>query len=398
MVGFRALCVCATLAVFAPVCCWAGSEEAQLTKRMLIAGECDFVDDIPLVVAGQQYDYCISFSDLRQMVWKLTSSETLFATFKADSWDHFKCKVGFLDGREGSARISIEVNGEQKWSRLITSGEKAIPVDISLPPGRTTLTLKCPRGSGYDAPAVIFCDAKFIRGTAPAAAPANSGSSAADPAPYRQASPPAPHTKPMDQVWFKCPTCGMQFDTSDGLDQHIRKRHGPAVSTTTTPTSATPVAPPPSAANPRFTIDPSGLDRLAESLMKKCQEDASAKDKVATGRIALATVKVFPPLLPALGPDVTEDFYTALIDAHFNLVERGQLDKIMDELKVQDTALIDPDTAAKIRKISGCNLILISTIKDSDTLVVINARLMETQTGQSIVAAREQLRKVFTRN
>jgi TolB-like protein len=87
-----------------------------------------------------------------------------------------------------------------------------------------------------------------------------------------------------------------------------------------------------------------------------------------------------------------------MIKTGFSLVERGQLDKVLAELKIQDTALIDPATAAKIGKLSGADLMLLGEITDSDSLVVINARLMETATGRSVAAERVELRKVFARN
>jgi len=51
---------------------------------------------------------------------------------------------------------------------------------------------------------------------------------------------------------------------------------------------------------------------------------------------------------PSVATNVAEHLSDALINIDFNLVDRGQLDKILKELKIQDTALIDPATAHKI--------------------------------------------------
>ena len=171
----------------------------------------------------------------------------------------------------------------------------------------------------------------------------------------------------------------MKYDTKDGLDAHIKSKH--------------PGAPPTQPAAP-FTLDPSGLDTLAKSVWEKAKD----KPKVKNGNVAVA---VFRPIgnIPAEIPkSVAADLSTAMIDKGFTLVERGQLQKVIEELKIQDTALIDPATATKIGKLAGCDLMLLGEITDCDASVVINARLMETATGRSGVAARVELKKIFSRS
>jgi len=147
-----------------------------------------------------------------------------------------------------------------------------------------------------------------------------------------------------------------------------------------------------------FTLDPSGLDTLAKSLWDQCQAKAKVKSKVENGNVAVATFKPIGSLPAQIPASVAADLYTAMIKSKFELVERAQLDKVLGELKVQDTALINPATAKKIGKLAGCDLMLVGEITDSDALIVINARLMETETGKSVVAERVQLRKIFSRS
>ena len=84
-----------------------------------------------------------------------------------------------------------------------------------------------------------------------------------------------------------------------------------------------------------------------------------------------------------------------MIKSGFSLAERAQLDKVLLELKLQDTALVNPATAQRIGQLSGCNLVLLGSISDQDSLVEINVRLVETATGDSVVADRIALRKIY---
>ena len=115
---------------------------------------------------------------------------------------------------------------------------------------------------------------------------------------------------------------------------------------------------------------------------------------IAKGNIALATFKRIGIYSPATATDLAENLYTSLINSDFPLVERGQLDTVLGELKIQDTGLIDPKTAARIGQQTGCNFILIGSISDMGQFVVINARLMEIATGKSLTAERVECRKI----
>jgi len=91
--------------------------------------------------------------------------------------------------------------------------------------------------------------------------------------------------------------------------------------------------------------------------------------------------------------DLAEDLSTSMIRAGFNLVERAQLDKACEELRLQDTALIDPVTASRLGQMTGCGVIVVGSISDRGGLIVINARLVETATGRALAADRVQIRR-----
>jgi len=293
--------------------------------------------------------------------WRVPSGYTAFVGAMGinDAAQHF------AGGRvTDEAKLTIYVDGEKAASFSSKQGDSAIPFSVPVNSGQA-LKLDF-------TPYVSIGEPRFSVSSSPTGTDDLSNTSGKD----NRA------TKSPEPEWFKCQTCGMQFDTREGLNAHISSRH----------TGMSP------SASGKFTLDPGGLDRLAENLWKQCENKPAIKDKVANGNVAVATLKPIGTLPNDTPNSVVSDIYTAMIKSGFSLVERGQLDKVLGELKIQDTALIDPTTAAKIGKLSGADLMLLGEITDSDSLVVINARLMETATGRSVAAERVELRKVFTRN
>lgn len=142
-----------------------------------------------------------------------------------------------------------------------------------------------------------------------------------------------------------------------------------------------------------FVVEPRDLDSLAISLRKDVDADLSVRSQLSQSQIAIMTFDLIDIPSKSVARNVADDLYTSMIKTGFKLVERGQLEKAMQELKLQNTGLIDPSTAQKIGRISGCDLILLGSISDRGQFVVVNARLMETSTGKSLVAERVEMRK-----
>jgi len=158
-------------------------------------------------------------------------------------------------------------------------------------------------------------------------------------------------------------------------------------------TEASPVKSP-SIAPATFAVDPKDLDTLAASIRTSVDADPDTKTRVEEGQMALMTFILLDIDSPTVASNVAEDLSTAMIKNKFHLVERGQLDKVLKELKIQDTGLIDPSTAKEIGNLTGCDLILVGSISDRGQFVVINARLLETETGKALIAERVEMRKI----
>ncbi len=378
-------------------CAYPAAEVAPLDERIpIVDGGCEWRLKT-LTIGGLLFDGCMTININQGHV-----------SFDIRGWDRFECQVGILNegwGHASNVVVIAEADGDELWRQRIQDGEK--PQKMSVPlSGKKSLTLRVRKdGSGVWF-TVGFVETRLSKG--PAAAGPVAGTLPSNSTSQDQGS-----TTESLAYWLKCPVCGTQFDKKSTLDEHIRSEHAGKASTAATqewftcPTcgikydtkdgldahikSRHP-------ANPKFSLDPTGLDRLAENMWKQCQTRPAIKDKVESGNVAVATFKVIGTMPGETPNSVAADTYTAMIKSGFSLVERGQLDKVLAELRVQDTALIDPATAAKIGKLSGADLMLLGEITDSDALVVINARLMETATGRSVAAERVELRKVFARS
>lgn len=143
-----------------------------------------------------------------------------------------------------------------------------------------------------------------------------------------------------------------------------------------------------------FTVDSNDIEKLAIALRKRIDAKPEIKSKIANGHIALMSFNLVEIASAAVATNVAEDLYTSMINNDFPLVERGQLDKALKELKIQDSTSIDPATALKLGQQSGCDMFLLGSISDRGAVVVINTRLMQSSTGTSIAAERAELKKI----
>ncbi len=308
--------------------------EVVLDEKMRVGGDGELRLDQKATIGGVLADGYITGATT------VTLGTSGYSSFDVRGWDRFTCFVGVLDDcPEGYLYVvSVLLDGKEKWKKEIAPGEAAQNVAISLAGARGIKLLVVCKKSVYPG-YVAWGEPRLLKGAGPVAVrPAETESGRAAPEP----------------------------------DTPTRKV--------------------------KFTLDPSGLDKLAGNLWGQCQAKPAIKAKIENGNIAAATFKPIGSLLPETPAAVAADLYTAMIKSGFSLVERGQIDKVLKELKIQDTALVDPNTAAKIGKLSGADMMLLGEITDSDSLVVINARLMDTATGRSVAAERVELRKIFSRN
>lgn len=95
------------------------------------------------------------------------------------------------------------------------------------------------------------------------------------------------------------------------------------------------------------------------------------------------------------GAVISERLTMKLINKHkFEIVERAMLDKVMGELKLQSSGIMDADSTQQLGKLLGVQAIITGTMIETDQgKIEVNARLIKTQTAQAVGASQVTLEK-----
>jgi TolB-like protein len=130
-----------------------------------------------------------------------------------------------------------------------------------------------------------------------------------------------------------------------------------------------------------------GIKDLASQIAGRVAQERKTK-------VAVLPFKELQGQPTVLGTYIAEELVTALFEhPGFSIVERTMLDKVVGELKLDQTGLIDPETAKRVGRIAGVDAIVTGTITDLASYVSLNARLIDAQTGQIFAAAETRIVK-----
>ena len=98
--------------------------------------------------------------------------------------------------------------------------------------------------------------------------------------------------------------------------------------------------------------------------------------------IAIKDFEVIMGRNKEVGKYVQEDITTALVNSgQFNVVERLKLQSVLDELKLSQLGLTDPDGAKQVGKLLGADVILTGTLAATGDEWNVNLRLINTESG-----------------
>lgn len=98
--------------------------------------------------------------------------------------------------------------------------------------------------------------------------------------------------------------------------------------------------------------------------------------------IAIKDFEVIMGRNKAVGKYVQEDITTALVNSgQFNVVERLKLQTVLEELKLTQLGLTDPEGAKQVGKFLGADVILTGTLAATGKEWNINLRLINTESG-----------------
>lgn len=94
------------------------------------------------------------------------------------------------------------------------------------------------------------------------------------------------------------------------------------------------------------------------------------------------------------GRYLSEELITRLYDSNrFKVVERQLLNKVIAEQKLSLTGVVDPASARKLGSVLGVDAIVSGTIADRGDTLKINARLIDSETGEVFSAAATEMAK-----
>jgi TolB-like protein len=146
------------------------------------------------------------------------------------------------------------------------------------------------------------------------------------------------------------------------------------------------------ASNAPFTAKAQKL--LPDAMSDLATDIAKRVEKQKKTRIAVVPFRELGGQPTVFGTYLSEELVTNLVNAgSLDLVERATLDRVMGELKLNESGAIDPATAKKVGMLVGADAIVTGTVTDFQSFVAVNCRLVDTQTGRIFAAAEARIVK-----
>jgi TolB-like protein len=109
-------------------------------------------------------------------------------------------------------------------------------------------------------------------------------------------------------------------------------------------------------------------------------------------RVAVMDFRVID-VFPSLGPASAESLRSALIQLQrVTVIERGQIEQIVKEQHFNHTGLVGGDSAVALGKLLGASAIVVGSVTRFGDTYTINARSLDTRTGEALAAAQVSTR------
>lgn len=133
---------------------------------------------------------------------------------------------------------------------------------------------------------------------------------------------------------------------------------------------------------------------LTEGIKDLATQIATNVSKEKKQKVAILPFRELDGKPTVLGTYVSEELVTDLfMIGGLEIVERTMLDRLIGELKLGQTGVIDPDTAKRVGKVAGVDAIVTGSITDLQSYVALNCRLIDAQTGHIFGAAQTRIVK-----
>jgi len=133
---------------------------------------------------------------------------------------------------------------------------------------------------------------------------------------------------------------------------------------------------------------------LGDGIKELSTQISTSAAKQQKQKIAVLPFRELEGQPTVLGTYLAEELVTNLFQlGNFEIVERQLLDKVLGELKVEQSGAIDPSTAKEIGRVTGVDAIVTGSITDLQSFVGVNCRLIDTTTGKIFGAAQTKITK-----
>jgi curli biogenesis system outer membrane secretion channel CsgG len=133
------------------------------------------------------------------------------------------------------------------------------------------------------------------------------------------------------------------------------------------------------------------LDQRIDELSKQISDGLTENQKQTIAVVEFVDLK---GRVTDLGRFLAEKLITRLYQTKkFKVIERQLLNKIVNEQKLSLTGMIDQSTAQRLGKLLGVDAIASGTVTDLGKRLDINARLINTQTGEIFAVASVEITK-----
>jgi TolB-like protein len=100
-------------------------------------------------------------------------------------------------------------------------------------------------------------------------------------------------------------------------------------------------------------------------------------------KLAVVPLRELSDAESVLGTFLAEELTTRLFTpGRIQIVERQQLDRVMTELKLQQSGAIDQTTARKVGQLTGADAVVTGTVTEFQSFVALNCRVIDSQAGR----------------
>ena len=161
----------------------------------------------------------------------------------------------------------------------------------------------------------------------------------------------------------------------------------------TTTNTVNPKVPAVTIADKTLFVDAKAIDLLVEKLKERISGNPQLKEQFVKARVGIVNFSLLD--LPGinLNSSFNEAISVSLINNGFQLCNQNQLNKTLRDLKVENSSQIDQTIAPEIKKTSDCEWLLLGTIANQPQSVVLNIKIMDSASGNYLVAERLEVSK-----